>query len=561
MLHMALMLLLTVGAVAGFFLYAAYNHGNTVRRCHDSDQCLLDAQSALEQVKYGLLQGYLSNQVSSAGSLDWFQTWAINKIGSNPIYNIPALAPINGSAVAVTIANVNIDSTNGYAEVQLIGAARRSAPYAVTRLIQETLRVDAGGGTNSIINQDLNYAYFIDNAGNLSGSMYINGDVRANGTFKLGNNKVYINGNRYASGKISGSSTSWSLANYQKTANTTFRARPTNPTGVKKIAWPMGYAGTVTKFQNTSVLPMPTIDNIDALAASVNGRIIQNGVNVAVNSYAGPGPDGIAGTADDNCLVLNGLSAPITIQGAVVVKGDLIIRGKVSGQGTIYAGRNVHIVGDLSYVNPPAWPKNDSNPDQTAANNANKDILVLAAKGNVVVGNYTTSTWSNRVWNIMTASAGSYSVSASDAAIGYDSDNKPANGYLFDGRYYANEANNGQRLSGVGTKTVPRKYYESSLAYSTFNGLCSADVPSIDAALFSNHGIIGNWGQTTGNTVLNGTMACHDDLKSFYGSFTINWDIRLGSQSNDRVNTFFMSTSGGTGGVASASTIGWREIH
>ncbi|MDP2990417.1 MAG: hypothetical protein Q8O57_07625, partial [Kiritimatiellota bacterium] len=300
---------------------------------------------------------------------------------------------------------------------------------------------------------------------------------------------------------------------------------------------------------------------IDTLAAYAKGRITQ-GANTIVNTYAGAGPDGIAGTADDNCLVLDGSSSPITIHGMVVIKGDLIIRGNVTGQGAIYSGRNVHIVGDLSYVNPPGWPKPDSNPVQTAAINANKDLLILGAKGNIVVGNYTAATWSNRVWNIMAAAATPYSVSASDAVIGYDSDNNPANGYLFDGRYYINEANNGRRLSGIGTNTVPRKYYESSLANSTFNSLCAANnVPSINAALHSNHGIIGDLGSSApgGNTVLNGAMACRDELSAFYGLFTINWDIRLGSASKERPNYL---TPQGTGGVAAASTtIGWREIH
>jgi len=198
----------------------------------------------------------------------------------------------------------------------------------------------------------------------------------------------------------------------------------------------------------------------------------------------------------------------------------------------------------------------------TAANNAKMDLLILGAKGNIVVGNYTSATWSNRVWNVMTASANSYSVSASDASLGYDSDNNPANGYLFDGRYYVNEANGGRRLSGVGTNTVPRKYYESSLANSTFNALCDANnVPRINAALLSNHGILGDLGSSAagGNTVLNGAMACHDELDNFYGLFTINWDIRLGSQSKERLTNV---TFGETGGLAAGSTtISWREIH
>ena len=558
-LFVALMVVVAVSAAIGLFFRAASEHGRTLRRWHESDQCLLDAQSALERVKYEMMQAYLSNQVSDAGSLAWFRSWDTHAIGSNPVYAIPAMGPINGSEVVVTIANVSVATNALHAEVVLIGAAGRSEPFAITRMISETLRVTPGGGAAA---QTLDYAYLLDRSGTLRNSMVINGDIRINGDYKL-NNSSRVNGYRFASGQFTANSPLQSLADYRNSAPAA--ARPTDPTGPNNIEWPMGYAPNKTKNTYQARYAMPLVGEIPALAASAAGRISQNGADVAVNVYSGSGPDKIVGTADDGCLVLDGSKSPVTIQGSVVVKGDLIIRGKVGGQGTIYAGRNVHIVGDLSYVAPPAWPKPDADPGKTAAANAGKDLLILAAKGNVVVGNYTSSAWSNRVWGLMANSAVPREVSASDAAIGYDSDNNPANGFLFDGRYNVIEAHGGRRLSGAGTNTVPRRYYESSLADSTFSALCDANnVPGINAALFGNHGVIGNLGSSAagGNSVLNGAMACRDELDAFYGTFTINWDIRLGSKSRERVNTYFLSGSGGTGGyAATASTIGWREIH
>ncbi len=558
-LQTAALLLLMVSAVVGLMFYAVHNHSNNIRRWQASDQCLLDAQSVLEQVKYELTQSYLSNQAAAAGSLQWFQVWDITSIGSNPIYHLPAFNPINGSAVTVTIASVTLASNAGYATVQLIGAAGRSAPFGVTRMIEESFRVYAASGGGDVM--PFEYAYLLNSSGQLRNNMVINGDVRVNGNYRL-NNASFINGSRYVSGQLTANAPYWSVADYWSRAGA--QARPTDPTSstATNLSWPMGYVPTKLKNAFLPVFLLPSIE-IETLAASAQGSVSRGGVQIAANTYAGPGPDNISGTADDNCLVLDGSSAPLTIQGTVVVRGDLIIRGKVSGQGQIYAGRNVHIVGDLAYVNPPAWPKPDSNPVATAAQNASRDLLVLGAKGNIVVGNYTTATWSNRVWGILAASANSYAVSASDAALGYDSDNNPANGYVFDGRYFANEANNGRRLSGVGTNTVPRKYYESSLADAAFSALCDAqNVPSINAALLSDHGIIGNLGSSAagGNTVLNGAMACHDELDSFYGLFTINWDIRLGSTSKELLSAGLLAA--GTGGVAAASsTIGWREIH
>lgn len=563
-LHVAFLILLAVSAVAGFFLYAAYNHGNTARRAHEADQCLLDAQSALEQVKYGLVQAYLSNQVSAPGSLDWFRQWSLAALGSNPVYNIPALGPVNNSAVAVTIAGVNIFTNSGYAEVELIGAAGRTTPYAASRTISEILRVNAAAGGEGRA-EPFDYAYLLNNSARLRNNIVINGDIRINGTCRLNQGSI-VNGERYSSGQYTANSPLWSVGDYWTKAGP--RARPTDPTANNNIAWPMGYVPNKSKNNNVAQWDIPVIDDLDALAESARGRISRGGVDLAVNSYIGPGPDNIAGTADDNCLVLDGTASPITIEGAVVVKGDVIIRGRVSGQGTIYAGRNMHITGNLDYVNPPAWPKPDASPEQTAAANKTKDLLVLGAKGNIVVGNYTAPTWSNRVWGALTdpANISPYGVLASDAALGYDSDNNPANGYQFDGRYFVNEANGGRRLSGIGTNTVPRKYYESSLANSTFSALCDANnVPAINAALFTNHGFIGNLGSSAanGNTTLNGALACHTELNNFYGLLTLNWDIRLSPKSREYVNTAFFASAGATGALAEASstTIGWKEIH
>ncbi len=560
-LYVALVLVLVVGAVSAFFLHAAFRHGQSVRRWHEYDQCLLDAQSALEQVKYELVGAYRASPAGAAGALDWFQTWSLHSVGRDPAYTIPALAPINGSAVAVTIANVKIATNDGVVNVELIGAATRPAPHTVSRIIHETLQITASPG-GAI--QPFEYGYLRGNPGRLRDNMVINGDLRVNGDFRL-NPKSVINGNRYASGQLTANSPAWSVTDYWKPANTTPAARPTDPTSSDNIPWPMGYVPSKVKNAFLPQFELPSVADPDRLAALANGQISRNGVTLVANIYAGPGPDNIAGTADDGCLVLDGTAQPLVIAGTVVIPGDVIIRGRITGQGRILAGRNVHIVGNLVYVNPPAWPKPDPNPIATAATNATRDLLILAGRGNVVIGNYTTATWSNRVWGILTdpTLVQPHNVSASDAAIGYDSDNNPANGYRFDGRYYEREANNGRRLSGSGTNTVPRRYYESSLADSVFSALCDANnVPAIHAALFANHGILGDLGSSAagGNATLNGALAAQDELLNFYGLFTLNWDIRLSAASREqpRLNFAF----GSTGRVAvAAATINWREVN
>jgi hypothetical protein len=76
---------------------------------------------------------------------------------------------------------------------------------------------------------------------------------------------------------------------------------------------------------------------------------------------------------------------PIRIHGPVTVTQDVVIRGYVEGQGTLYAGRNVHIVGDIIYKNPPDFRGSNFN---TVLNSVEKkDVLGLAARGSIMMGN------------------------------------------------------------------------------------------------------------------------------------------------------------------------------
>ncbi|GBC93509.1 hypothetical protein HRbin15_02000 [bacterium HR15] len=76
---------------------------------------------------------------------------------------------------------------------------------------------------------------------------------------------------------------------------------------------------------------------------------------------------------------------PIRIHGPVTVTQDLVIRGYVEGQGTLYAGRNVHIVGDIIYKNPPDF--RGSNFNSVLNSVEKKDVLGLAARGSIMMGN------------------------------------------------------------------------------------------------------------------------------------------------------------------------------
>jgi len=101
-----------------------------------------------------------------------------------------------------------------------------------------------------------------------------------------------------------------------------------------------------------------------------------------------PAGDTLVGSVIDGNLTLVGTQAnPILLDGDVFVAGDVVIRGYVKGQGAIYAGRNAYIAGDVIYSDPPGVMKGDV--DAVTAIKAKRDELRLAARNNIVLGDWT----------------------------------------------------------------------------------------------------------------------------------------------------------------------------
>ncbi|HVT13509.1 MAG TPA: hypothetical protein VHE55_14690 [Fimbriimonadaceae bacterium] len=97
------------------------------------------------------------------------------------------------------------------------------------------------------------------------------------------------------------------------------------------------------------------------------------------------------GNVTGSAALIGTSTHPVLVHGPVTFTQDCVIKGYVQGQGTIYTGRNVHIVGSIIYKNPPDF----RGTNQTTIDNANekKDILALAARGSVMMGD--PSTFSN----------------------------------------------------------------------------------------------------------------------------------------------------------------------
>ncbi len=92
----------------------------------------------------------------------------------------------------------------------------------------------------------------------------------------------------------------------------------------------------------------------------------------------------VSGVVCGSAMLVGTQSHPIRLHGPVTINGDAGIAGYVSGQGTIYASRNIHVVASVKYSNPPNFT--GTNITNIEASNEHCDILGLAASQSVIMG-------------------------------------------------------------------------------------------------------------------------------------------------------------------------------
>jgi hypothetical protein len=562
--------ILVVAIMAGGVL-SYVNYGARVAGVYlTASQCRLAAQTALERTKVDIRQtfkSYYRVYPSAWDALSWFDTYSATSVGKGGYtYTLMQNADVNGYPVSVRIDAVEKSSASAvfqYARVTLQATVtgRTTAGVEVSKTIEET--VEYSLRRSSVFD----HAYFVNNYGWFQGSgCTANGNIRANGNMFL-DSLSYINGFAYgapngelgAAGTISvnGGGQTRHMSQEAYWSGSGSHARPTNPTdGTDATIWAMGYEAASGLYPFQENLEMPYLGDLSAyreVAYNAGGTITQSGKVLVDGCYSAPGPSGIVNGADQGCLVLDGTSKPIIIDGPVVVDGDVIIKGTVSGQGAIYAGRNIHIVGNVTYKSSPSWPKPDTNPSQTVKSNASKDMLGLVAKGNIVLGNYTDSSWLSSVKGYITPPfVKAYSCDPTDASIGYPS--------TFGGDYTA--ADSGKKVNYVydsATKTYKpsgttnRKYFESAAGDQVINNSAgSATITQVDAVLYNNHAVMGKIGQSQ----FNGALVSRDEGIIYSSSVKFNWDIRLGSRSPDGIDFFIYLPMS----IAEPRVISWREV-
>ena len=544
--------------MASTFFWRSFNEYKTAQRYRDELKAFYIAEAGLVEATRDIFQ--LFQPLASNAWRTGTYVATFNTVLANYAFASNRTTP-EGLAYTVSLPANPIIPTGDGLLLRMIAVG--NAPYlngAVRKIIAATVAYEMEPSPI------FDYAYFINNYGWLwGGGITVNGHVRSNGNMSFNGNPM-VNGDIFASlnpvlgaaGTITGNSRNLDIPHYQNQAPGRARPmNPTDPTDPSGTVYDAGYDGTSTRYSAQEVMDMPYLGDLTAyrnLATSKNGKITQGG-NVIVNNVydygAGPdgimgtaddvnkGPDGVGNTPDDGTLVLIGTAAnPIRIDGPVVVQNDIIIKGVIEGQGTIYAGRNIHIIGDITYKNPPAWLKPDADPTAAAAANSAADFVGLAAKGNVILGDYTKNSWKVNCGNYLKPPfTQAYDTEPTDSSLGYDSDNNPANGYRFNGDYTAFDG--GSKDNGAGNPTQ-RRFYEASISDSQMGNIAAPanQIRNLDCVIYNNHALAGQ----VGKFAINGAIVCRDEAIVYSGSIDINYDVRAYGSGIESIDIFLPRT-------------------
>ncbi len=568
-----MMLIVIASLVGGAFLVSARNSYKTVERWHAYDECLLAAQYGLEVVNYTMYTNLLNDIYENGNRRDCLDVLANQDFTTDVVID-------SGDAAASGVMSAGKGQGNlilSVAEDQLAGmqvsvsvvsgskeevtAENRSSVVltcnavatknGVTRRVQEKVTYDynyssmaAGSAPVSGDRGVFNYVFFIDNEGYFSGvNCDFNGDVGANLDIDLQYSSIRLCGDAYAGGDCTSKklykSYDWDDYGDQSFAGLYFgdKVRPMLYTDGNRSNsdsyYEQGYAEGVNFYEDQEYLDLPFIgplSDYEEYAIAVGGAVSDSGKTVSGVWGDDAGEDaGIDDTdVDSGCLVLVGTETdPIDISGVVVAQKDIYIRGYYTGQGTLYAGRNIYVVDDVIALDAPAWPHPDSTPVATANQNKTKDFLGLCAKGSLIFGDYTTLDTSY----LKTPHTDSHATDVTDASLGYVTHYVGGEPY-FDGDYTQPDGN-GSELRTDGSL---RHFFEPILSDTAMDdvGVTHSGMDSwvghFDCVLYANHLISGDFDP---NSILNGAFICRDEAVKRHGNLALNWDARLGSRSLD----------------------------
>ncbi|MFH1561983.1 MAG: hypothetical protein ABIF11_00995 [Nitrospirota bacterium] len=300
-------------------------------------------------------------------------------------------------------------------------------------------------------------------------------------------------------------------------------------------------------------------------------------------------------------IVLEGKpEKPIELNGNVYVERDVIIKGYVTGQGAIYAGKNIYIADNIIYKNPPTvlddtnldgyFPKttnetlypSDAEILAWQQANANKDILAMAARESIVLGDYTHPQWYSDSWLFDFGSEDvgkdgipdTYDEGEGDGQFGHagwdknyedtDEDN------VFDCVHGTSQGQNynwadvtvtGENYKSADALNTSGKEFGNRGSVNQYRSFSPYAVAQIDGICYTQHFM----GGILNSPVSNGALISRDEAMAYYTKFMWNYDYRIHSKyRNDPdwpINLKLPPTQAGGTSTATINIISWKEVQ
>lgn len=208
------------------------------------------------------------------------------------------------------------------------------------------------------------------------------------------------------------------------------------------------------------------------------------------------------GVVSGSAALIGTSSHPVKIHGPVTFTQDAPVSGYFTGQGTIYTGRNVHVVGSIKYVNGPDFRGSS----QTSVDNANekRDMVALAARGSVIMGDTSTFTYSYPLKYMMPPFT------------------KPR---------YDNTGNLIPAFDATQTDGTGFKLYQSVMGDAYIHSI-SSSIDQIDAVIYSNFTGGGDLATSGNGLAFNGSIITRDEAMCIFSlPMRMNYDSRIREKS------------------------------
>ncbi len=403
------------------------------------------------------------------------------------------------------------------------------------------------------------YTYFVNNYGWMTGfgqnDLIVNGDMRANGNFDFSGGTPTVNGSVYASANdklvppaeglvninpfqhtnsaYNGASQSRRRQAYDETKHGAKGSdeyekwrdflydKAGGAVNNKFFGSIVGDVNGYRTYDNTWIdntptqeLLMPDLNDITKYTALSNSYVdtratFDNGAanpdynqgayvkvwNSGTNSYQRLDTNGVVSGSG---VLIGTTDRPILIHGPVTFTQDCVIKGTIQGQGTVYTGRNIHVVGDVKYKNPPDFRGND--PQQIDNENSAKDMIALAARGSVMMGNTKQYSYPYPLYYMTPP--------------------------FTKGRYdeYGNWI---PPFNALETDSTGKKRYQSVYGDDYINSI-SQNIHQMDCVLYTNYLGGGRLAEGGGGCVFNGTIISKDEAMVLYSlPMVMNYDHRI----------------------------------